>query len=182
MQTSSEIGKLFPAIVKAQAQVKAAAKDATNPHFKSKYADLGAVWEAVSEALRANDLAIIQAPGEVIEGKLHIHTRLIHSSGEWLESLASTPLPKQDPQGYGSAVTYLRRYVISALMGVVGEDDDGNGASVHGNGSPYVKMPAKFPGKCAICSVVIEQGDEQMYNRESKKAAHIACYEERTNH
>ena len=130
MHTSEAIDKLFPALVSAQAAGQVALKESTNPHFRSKYADLQSVWEAVSDALEKNDLAIIQAPGRVENGQIFITTRIIHKSGQWLESEASTPLPKQDPQGYGSAVTYMRRYTVSALMGIVsGEDDDGNAAS-----------------------------------------------------
>lgn len=129
MQTSEAIDKIAPAFVKAQAACNGAKKSSNNPHFKSKYADLSAVWSACEEALEANALAVVQGLGEVIDGKLHIETMLLHSSGQWMKSLASIPLPKSDPQGYGSASTYARRYTLAAMMGIVQEDDDGNAAS-----------------------------------------------------
>lgn len=129
MQTSEAIDKIAPAFVKAQAACNGAKKSSNNPHFKSKYADLSAVWGACEEALEANALAVVQGLGEVIDGKLHIETMLLHSSGQWVKSLASIPLPKSDPQGYGSASTYARRYTLAAMMGIVQEDDDGNAAS-----------------------------------------------------
>lgn len=129
MQTSEAIDKIAPAFVKAQAACNGAKKSSNNPHFKSKYADLSAVWSACEEALEANSLAVVQGLGEVIDGKLHIETMLLHSSGQWMKSLASIPLPKSDPQGYGSASTYARRYTLAAMMGIVQEDDDGNAAS-----------------------------------------------------
>lgn len=133
MQTSETIDKIAPAFVKAQAACNGAKKSSNNPHFKSKYADLSAVWGACEEALEANALAVVQGLGEVIDGKLHIETMLLHSSGQWLKSLASIPLPKSDPQGYGSASTYARRYTLAAMMGIVQEDDDGNAASKPAN-------------------------------------------------
>lgn len=129
MITSETIDKIAPAFVKAQAACNGAKKSSNNPHFKSKYADLGAVWDACEGALEANKLSVLQGLGEVIDGKMQIETMLLHDSGQWIKSLASIPLPKADPQGYGSASTYARRYTLAALMGIVQEDDDGNAAS-----------------------------------------------------
>ena len=129
MITSEIIDKIAPAFVKAQAACNGAKKSSNNPHFKSKYADLSAVWDACEGALEANKLSILQGLGEVIDGKMQIETMLLHESGQWIKSLASIPLPKADPQGYGSASTYARRYTLAALMGIVQEDDDGNAAS-----------------------------------------------------
>lgn len=129
MITSETIDKIAPAFVKAQAACNGAKKSSNNPHFKSKYADLSAVWDACETALEANKLSVLQGLGEVIDGKMQIETMLLHHSGQWIKSLASIPLPKADPQGYGSASTYARRYTLAALMGIVQEDDDGNAAS-----------------------------------------------------
>lgn len=129
MITSETIDKIAPAFVKAQAACNGAKKSSNNPHFKSKYADLSAVWDACEGALEANKLSVLQGLGEVVDGKLQIETMLLHESGQWIKSLASIPLPKADPQGYGSASTYARRYTLAALMGIVQEDDDGNAAS-----------------------------------------------------
>lgn len=129
MNTSETIDKIARAFVKAQAACNGAKKSSNNPHFKSKYADLSAVWDACESALEVNKLSVLQGLGEVIDGKMQIETMLLHESGQWIKSLASIPLPKADPQGYGSASTYARRYTLAALMGIVQEDDDGNAAS-----------------------------------------------------
>ena len=132
MIMSDSIAKLSPALVAAMPKVKTALKDSTNPFFKSKYADLGAVWDAIRDALSSNSLAIIQMPDCVGEAPA-LTTTLIHGpSGEWIS--ATYPLMVTDkectPQGYGSALTYARRYGLSAVMGVIAdEDDDGNAAS-----------------------------------------------------
>lgn len=128
MQTSEALDKVAPAFVTAQAASNSAKKSSNNPHFKSKYADLAAVWAACEGALEANGLAVFQELGEVIDGKMHIETMLLHISGQWLKAHGSIPLPKSDPQGYGSASTYARRYHLAAVMGIVQEDDDGNAA------------------------------------------------------
>lgn len=133
MITSEQIDKIAPAFVKAQAACNGAKKSSNNPHFKSKYADLSAVWDACEGALETNKLSVLQGLGEVIDGKMQIETMLLHDSGQWIKSLASIPLPKADPQGYGSASTYARRYTLAALMGIVQEDDDGNAARMPAN-------------------------------------------------
>ena len=131
---SEKNDKIAPAFVKAQAACSSAKKDSENAAFKqggkvSKYADLTAVWAACEEALEQHSLGILQMFGEVTDGKMHMTTMLVHESGQWLQKEGSIPLPKQDPQGLGSATTYFRRYSIAALMGIVQEDDDGNAAS-----------------------------------------------------
>lgn len=122
------------AFCKLQSQIKPAVKDATNPAFRSKYADLGAVWEAVRGPLNDNGFGIIQAPQ--FEGDtMFLETILLHQSGEKMTSRYPLRPVKQDPQGFGGALTYAKRYAISAMLGVVAdEDDDGNYASGQGNG------------------------------------------------
>jgi len=130
---SDKIEALAAALVKAQGQTKAAVKDSENPFFKSRYADLGAVWDACRDALQANGLSVTQFPGiQEADGGVPlatVTTILLHSSGQWLQGTAGAPLKSQDPQGVGSAITYLRRYALAAVMGIVQEDDDGNAAS-----------------------------------------------------
>lgn len=119
------------ALVKAQGEVKAAVKDVTNAAFgtKSKYADLGSVWEAVKPALQANGFAVTQTTDFDADG-IWLITTLLHISGEKLSGRYPLKPVKQDPQGYGSAMTYARRYCLAAMLGVVAdEDDDGNAAS-----------------------------------------------------
>lgn len=126
---SENIAALSASLAKAQGQIEGAVKGKENPHFKSKYADLAAVWEACREALTANGLAVIQSPGPIAEGRLEMTTMLVHSSGEWIRGALTIPLGKVDAQAYGSAVTYARRYALAAFVGVSPEDDDGNAAA-----------------------------------------------------
>ena len=128
MQKSDSIKELAIAMNKAQAEMTGAAKSKTNPFFKSKYADLRAVIEAIKEPFASNGLSYIQFPIED-NGRIGIETILMHSSGEWLSNSFTVQLTKQDAQGAGSAITYCRRYGLQAVAGIPSEDDDGNAAS-----------------------------------------------------
>lgn len=117
------------AMVKAQKAFGPALKTNTNPHFRSKYADLSACVEAVIDALNANGIALIQQTRQDDTG-VTVETVFLHESGETLSSgPLHVPAAKQDPQGYGSALTYARRYSLMAACGIAPEDDDGNAAS-----------------------------------------------------
>ena len=124
------IGKnIAAAFVKAQRQFGPALKTSVNPHFKSKYADLANCIEAVIEALNANGIGLMQRTYECKDGVL-VETVFIHESGEVMEcGMLHVPAGKQDPQGYGSALTYARRYSLLAATGLAPEDDDANAAS-----------------------------------------------------
>ena len=124
MRTSDHIDKLAPALLAAQSQIGNATKNAKNPHFRNNYADLGSVIDAVKEPLNKAGIAILQSLSEGSDG-LHLTTRLLHTSGQFIEDTAFTPLPKNDPQGVGSATTYLRRYSLAAMLCITQEDDDG---------------------------------------------------------
>ena len=128
MQHSESLAKLGPAIVKAQAEMQGAKKGANNPFFKSRYADLGAVMEATKEPLHNQGLSIMQFP-IANAGMCGVSTILMHSSGEWISEDCLLACTKQDPQAYGSAITYARRYGWQAVCGIPSEDDDGNSAS-----------------------------------------------------
>jgi hypothetical protein len=115
-------------LVKAQSEMTAVVKGNVNPAFKSKYADLASVIDAVLPALNKHGIALIQYPsfdGEVVT----VETLLLHTTGESLASKLSMRPSKQDPQGVGSAITYARRYALLAMCGVAPEDDDGQAAS-----------------------------------------------------
>lgn len=129
MKHSESIKAIAPALLAAQKAIAFAKKDATNPHFKNKYADLPAVIEAIKPALNDAGISYIQTPAPSDDGKLHLTTTLLHESGEWIADTLVMPLPKQDPQGYGSAITYARRYALAAITGLYQDDDDGNAAS-----------------------------------------------------
>ena len=117
------------AFVKAKRDFGPALKDKTNPAFRSKYADLGACIDAVEDALLANGIAFIQETSEDPTG-VTVETVFLHESGESLRcGKLHVPAAKQDPQGYGSALTYARRYSLMAACGIAPEDDDGNAAS-----------------------------------------------------
>lgn len=134
MTQTTEIGELSAALVKAQGAIEGASKSATNPHYKSSYADLGAVWDACREPLTSNGLAIVQMP-RFFENEMRLVTRIIHSSGQWMEDDGfPLLLGKQDMQGLGSATTYARRYGLMAAVGIAPEDDDGNAAGNNGEG------------------------------------------------
>lgn len=129
-ETSPTTEKLDAALAKAQASIGTAKKDKVNPHFKSKYADLAAVWEACHAALSGNGVSVTQWPVHSTDGRLHIITRLA-CSGEWMRAHFSIPIKQTDAHGYGSATTYAKRFALSAAVGVAAddEDDDGNEAS-----------------------------------------------------
>lgn len=121
---------LYAALVKAQSQIRNAVKDSTNPHFKSRYADLESVWDAVRDALHKNELAVLQLTDIDPSGAPLLITRVIHTSGEHVEG--RYPLvckDMTDAQKLGSSMSYARRYALSAMLGVIQSDDDGNAAS-----------------------------------------------------
>jgi hypothetical protein len=134
MQHSENINELAAALAKAQGEITGALKDSANPFFKSKYADLASCWDACRKPLSDNGLAIIQSPEVTGEG-LTLTTLLTHSTGQWIKNVFRM-LPKDDtPQGVGSALTYARRYALTALIGIAQVDDDGNAASGRTNGA-----------------------------------------------
>lgn len=130
MNTQSEnIADLAAALAKAQAEIQPAVKDSSNPFFKSKYADLSSVWNSCREPLSKNGLSVLQTM-DTVEGKLMLVTTLAHSSGQWVKSSLPVCPVKNDPQSLGAAITYMRRYGLSSMVGVIAdEDDDGNKAS-----------------------------------------------------
>ena len=129
MNKSESIASLASALAKAQGQIKGAKKDTANPFFKSKYADLASVVEAIQPHLSTNELSYIQLTIPSEKDEVQVETVLAHSSGEWISGIIAVPVSKSDAQGYGSALTYARRYGLSAIVGVAPEDDDGNAAA-----------------------------------------------------
>lgn len=126
---SDNINELAKALSIAQGTIGNASKDAANPFFKSKYSTLASVREACKEALAKNGLAVIQHPTVTDKGTF-LCTTLVHSSGQWIRGFLPIKPVKDDPQGLGSAITYMRRYALAAITGVApDDDDDGNAAS-----------------------------------------------------
>jgi hypothetical protein len=141
-----KIGQLAKALAAAQAQMKPAAKDASNPHFKSKYADLEAVNEA-ARVLAENGIAIMCVPDGWSENRIVIRAMLVHSSGESMEGRLEMPVSQpNNPQAVGSALTYARRYAVSALANIATSDDDGNEAAQGSTAEPKKAQPRAVPG------------------------------------
>ncbi|WP_022662648.1 ERF family protein [Paucidesulfovibrio longus] len=127
---SPEITNLAKAMLQVQQALPHAQKDRENPFTKSRYATLNSVMDTCREALLVQGVWVAQYPVPAETGHLGLVTKLVHAeSGEWQSSMMVMPLPKADPQGYGSALTYARRYALSTLVGLVTEqDDDAQGA------------------------------------------------------
>ena len=139
MKTSDNVDKIIPAFIAFQAELPAVPKDSENPHFRNKYASLGAITEAMRPHLKNHGLGYMQYMAHR-DGFQFMITRFAHTSGQWIEDDGYLLNPtKNDPQGMGSAVTYGRRYTISAFAGIISEDDDdGNRAS---EPAPVKKLP-----------------------------------------
>lgn len=127
MNTSSGTTEISKALAAAQAKMEHATASSTNPHFKSKYADLAEIFDTARTPLTANGLSVWQSVGGERDS-LKLTTRLLHISGEWIEDTMPLILSKQDMQGLGSAITYGRRYALMSALGIA-PDDDGNAAS-----------------------------------------------------
>lgn len=146
---SNQIDQLAGALSKCQTSVLAAIKDATNPFLKNKYADLASVWASCRDALGKEGLAIVQG-GVLLSDGWAIRTTLLHSSGQWIQrdcKLIHGPQKGiNEMQSLGIAITYCRRYGLSAMVGVVQEDDDGNGAGQrHGERDEQDQRPEPQP-------------------------------------
>ena len=124
---SAELNKLFESLAKAQLEMEVARTDSINPYFKSRYADLASIVKASRPFLAKNGICVIQRTVTKDSGKVFLYTRLCHSSGQWIESNMEVKPPKSDIQTMGSYLTYLRRYMYSALTGVVASDEDDDG-------------------------------------------------------
>ena len=150
--SSAEIKELAKAMLQVQQQLSPAQKDRENTYTNSRYATLGSVMETCSKILISHGIWVTQYPVPVETGHLGLVTKLIHAeSGQWQSSLMMMPLANNDPQGYGSAITYARRYALSALVGIITEnDDDAESACNRGNGKQpqqgkSQKAPSQFP-------------------------------------
>lgn len=136
MSQSEQINELASALAKAQGAMQNAVMNRTNPHFKSKYADLASVFDAIRGPLSANGLSVTQVT--VLDGRgMMLRTVLMHTSGQFIES--EYPLPSAGkPQEMGSARTYARRYELTSIVGIgADEDDDGNAAQAAKNGNGH---------------------------------------------
>ncbi len=143
MKTSDTIKELSGAFVAAQSELKNATFDAKNPHFGNRYASLAGMRDGVVEVLSKHGLAIIQGTA-FDSGIATVNTRLVHKSGEWIESVY--PFAVDKPQAMGSAYTYARRYSLAAICGIASEeDDDGAEGSKTTPAKPAAVKPVAVP-------------------------------------
>lgn len=145
LNQSESIANLSLALSIVQGKMSHAIKDSANPFFKSKYADLESVWDACRSLLAENGLAVMQFPGLYTDHdkSMSLTTVISHKSGEYISQEMSVPVTKADAQGAGSALTYMRRYALAAVVGVVQADDDGNAAS-NPQSKPAVVKPKEI--------------------------------------
>ena len=161
--------KVAAALVKAQKEFGPALKSSSNPHFKSRYADLAACVEAVVDALNNNGIALMQRVSPSDSGVI-VETVFIHESGEVINcGQLHVPATKHDAQGYGSALTYARRYSLMAACGIAPEDDDGNAASKRPT-APAIPTPDITDHLAAIDATANSEELALAY-----KAAYDAC-------
>jgi len=144
--------KIAKALLAAQQEIEGVSRDSENPHFGSKFADLTAVIEAVVPVLNKHGIAVVQLPtAPQREDELALSTLLLHESGESIQGTAYVPLSKSDPQAYGSAMTYARRYSLGSAVGLKFLDDDGEAsvgrAAQAERKAPPSPLKGAFPGR-----------------------------------
>jgi hypothetical protein len=146
VKTSDSIKELATALAKAQGELMGAKKDTANPFFKSKYADLASIVEALKACFPKYGLAYVQTICTSEDG-VGVETILMHASGEWIKGEPFfLPVNKADAQGFGSCATYARRYSLAAISGVAPEDDDGNAAAAAKPTTALERIQAAEPG------------------------------------
>jgi len=134
--------ELYTALSNAQGKIENAKKSSLNPHFRSKYADLAAVWDACRDAMTSEGLAVVQLPCEAPPGHVGLVTIITHSSGQSMQEKFFMPVAQaNNPQAVGSALTYAKRYALLGAAGIAPEDDDGNAAT--GRPAPATAAPAR---------------------------------------
>lgn len=142
MEQSENLAELAKALVAVQKVLRPAVKDSSNPHFKSKYADLESVMEAIREPLADHGLALTQTMEPAPDGVVVV-TTLLHESGQWMRGKCLLKPQRNDPQGIGSCITYGRRYGAAAIVGLHQSDDDGEAASGRGESKATLTPPAR---------------------------------------
>lgn len=176
---SETIGKIAEALAKAQAEMKPAKKTQSNPYFKSNYADLASCYEACTEPLTKNGIAVFQGADSELgdENSIVLNTTLIHTSGEWLSSSLRMPLTKKDAQAVGSLITYARRYALCSAIGLASEDDDAESTMIRN--VPQTKtttIAKKFTEKKVEEKKTETEGEKK--NKLIKSLYYFCCNEE----
>lgn len=136
IQQSESVVEIAKALIAASGELENVSKNAANPHFRSKYADLAGILNSVRPVLAKYGLAVTQFPAYDPANKVvAVETMLVHTSGQWISGIVGAPTTKPDAQGVGSAITYCRRYSLAAVLGIAQEDDDGEAAVGRGRGA-----------------------------------------------
>jgi hypothetical protein len=169
------MSEIYKALSKAQGTMKGAVKDSTNPHFKSRYADLESVIDAIRSAFAANGLSFFQS---VSEDGLRLITTIAHESGETISGSVPLIIGKNDMQGVGSAISYARRYSLAALAGISQTDDDGNAACEPPKPSPVPRVAAKQAEQFKQTIAFESRQDKAQHEREVIQAAEARMREE----
>jgi hypothetical protein len=169
------MSEIYKALSKAQSKMKGAVKDSTNPHFRSRYADLESVIDAIKAPFAECGLSYFQC---VSEDCLHLITTIAHESGETISGSVPLIIGKQDMQGVGSAITYARRYGLAALAGVSQTDDDGNAACEPPKPSPVPRVAAKQAEQFKQTIAFESRQDKAQHEREVIQAAEAKLREE----
>jgi hypothetical protein len=182
MKTSETINEIAAAMCKAQGAMRPALKDATNPAYRSKYADLTAVWDACREPLTKNGITVWQDVTCELGG-VSVTTRLVHTSGQWVEfGPLTVPLAKPDAHGVGSATSYGKRYGLSAAIGVVSDDDDdGNGAVGRTETKATLKVPDGYERWLDDFAAVADEGTTALQAMWTKSKVEYRQYLAATN-
>jgi len=173
MKTSKSIIKIIPALLASQKKIEAVEKNANNPFFNSKYADLNSLIMACKSILNSNDILVLQP---VMDG--YVETRLIHTSGEWMSSKTKIVCKSENnPQEQGSAITYARRYGLQSMLFMSAEDDDGEKATNHII-SPETKTKTITDNKglevyCSVCNSLMV--NKTGTNKDGKKWSGWFC-------
>ena len=175
MNSSPSIALLAAALSAAQSRLQGALKGNTNPHLKSKYADLASVWDACRPVLAENGLSVIQLPSAV-GPVVTVETVLAHKSGEWISGSLSMTAQQNTPQGIGSAITYGRRYGLGAIVGVSPEDDDGHAASTPRHTTSPAPSSAPVAPAAATEEMEVKAGRALMAAKDKKELD--ACVQE----
>lgn len=173
MNKSESIAALAAALAKAQAEMSNAIKSSENPHFKSRYADLAEVLNTVRPVMAKHGIAVLQMPS-FAAGVASVETMMMHSSGEWISNTCSAPVSKQDAQGVGSAITYLRRYSLAAFAGIAQEDDDANGA-VAASPAPLAAAPRMSSGAVSQILHSIQSAPDSAALKQISEDAKAIC-------
>ena len=148
MKTSESVKEILPALLSVTDSMQAE-KDGKNPHFRSDYMTLDGILNTVKPILKNVGIVILQSIDDD-SGLIRCTTRLIHTSGEYLECDSIVHADKMTPQGYGSAITYARRYSITTALGIAEADDDGNAAEVASAPKKPVSKPKPKPATAKV--------------------------------